>query len=158
MNSFSVYRSSIAALLILSIGWKIAVQPDDQRLPTHDIIDFLERNHFSVVVTDNVVNYMPIIRATIATCKLQIAQLTSDGSSQDLARHLAADLDRSFVVFRGNVYKAQPVLWTVLNYLWSRSLRELGLMTHITPVLGVASNSPCDAEQLPWNELQSVHR
>ena len=153
MNYSSVYRWAITGVLILSIGWKIAVQPDDQSRLTHDIIRFLERNHFDVVVIDSAVNYLPVIRATTATCSLQIAQLTSDGSNQDLTRHLAEGMDRSFIVFRGTVYDTQPVLWTVLSYLWSRFLRELGVIAHITPVLGVALNSSCNAEQLPWSEL-----
>ena len=37
--------------------------------------------------------------------------------------------------------------WTVLNWLWSRFLRELGLIRHITPVINVAANSSCNAER-----------
>ena len=143
-------------MLLLTIGWKIAIQPDDQSYLTEDLVKFLERNHFNVVVTDEVVNDTPIIRATTASCHLQIARLTPDGSNRDLIRHLAAGTDGSFIVFRGTVYAQQPVLWTVLNYLWSRFLRELGLIEHITPVISVAVNSSCNAEQLPWGELQGV--
>jgi hypothetical protein len=99
------------------------------------------------------VNYMPIIRVTSVSCNLQIARLTPDGSNRDLIRHLAAGTDRSFIVFRGRVYTRQPLLWTVLNYFWSRFLRELGLIKHITPVISVAANTSCDAEKLPWDEL-----
>ena len=159
MNSSSAFRSFITGALVLSIGWKIATQPDDQTHLTENIIKFLERNHFSVVVADESASYiyMPMIRATTATCNLQIAKLTPDGSNRDLIRHLALGMDRSFIVFRGKVYATQPVLWTVLNYLWSRFLRELGLIEHITPVLSVALNSSCNAEQLPWGDLQHVH-
>lgn len=156
MNSSSAFRWFLAGALLLTIGWKIAIQPDDQNYLTEEIIKFLERNHFGVVVTNEAVNYMPMIRATTATCHLQIARLTPDGSNRDLIRHLAAGTDRSFIVFRGTVYAQQPVLWTVLHYLWSRFLRELGLIEHITPVISVALNSSCNAEQLPWGELQDV--
>jgi hypothetical protein len=155
VNSSGAFRWSIAGVLLLTIGWKIVIQPDDQYHPKEDLIKFFERNHFNVVVTDEVVNvYTPIIRATTASCDLRIARLTPDGSNRDLIRHLAAGTDRSFIVFRGTVYAQQPVLWTVLNYLWSRFLRELGLIEHITPVISVAVNSSCNAEQLPWGELQ----
>ena len=141
-------------MLLLTIAWKTAIQPDDQNNLKDALIKFFERHHFNVVVTDEVVNYMPIIRATTASCHLQIARLTPDGSNRDLIRHLAAGTDRSFVVFRGTVYAQQPVFWTVLNYFWSRFLRELGLIEHITPVISVAVNSSCNAaEQLPWGEL-----
>ena len=140
----------------MALGWKIAIQPDNQNYLKEDLVKFLERNHFSVVVTDEVVNDTPIIRATTASCHLQIGRLTPDGSNRDLIRHIAAGTDRSFVVFRGAVYPQQPVLWTVLNYLWSRFLRELGLIRHIAPVITVAVNSSCNAERLPWGELEGA--
>ena len=156
MNSSGAFRWFIAGVLLATLGWKIAIQPDDPNYPREDLIRFLERNHFNVVVTDEVVNDTPIIRATTASCHLQIGRLAPDGSNQDLMRHIAAGTDRSFVVFRGAVYAQQPVFRTVLNYLWSRFLRELGLIKHITPVIAVAVNSSCDAERLPWGELQGV--
>src|SRR6267154_4584654 len=61
-------------MLLVAIGWKIAIQPDDPNYLKEDLIKFLERNHFSVVVTDEMVNYTPIIRATTASCHLQIAR------------------------------------------------------------------------------------
>jgi hypothetical protein len=153
VNSSSAFRCFIAGALLLSIGWKIAIRPDDQNDLANDIIKFLERNHFSVVVTDDAVNYMPIIQATTAACHLQIARLTPDGSNRDLIRHFAAGRERTFVVFRGAVHAQQPVFWTVVNYLWSRFLRELGLIEHITPVISVAMNSSCNADHLPWDEF-----
>ena len=153
MNSSGAFRWSIAGVLLLTIGWKIAIQPDDPNYLKQDLIKFFERNHFNVVVTDEMVNDTPIIRATKASCHLQVARLTPDGSNRDLIRHLAAGTDRSFVVFRGTVYTQQPILLTVLDYLWSRFLRELRLISHITPVIAVAANSSCNAERLPWDEL-----
>jgi hypothetical protein len=143
-------------VLLLAIGWKVAIQPDDPNYLTNDLVKFLERNHYNVVVTSEMVNYTPIIRATTARCDLQIARLTTDGSNRDLIRHFADGTNRTFVVFGGAVYARQPVFWTTLSYFWSRFLRELGLIEHITPVISVAMNSSCDAEQLPWGELQGV--
>jgi hypothetical protein len=143
-------------VLLLAIGWKVAIQPDDPNDLTNDLVKFLQRNHYNVVVTSEMVNYTPIIRATTARCHLQIARLTTDGSNRDLIRHFADGTNRTFVVFGGAVYARQPVFWTTLSYFWSRFLRELGLIEHITPVISVAMNSSCDAEQLPWGELQGV--
>jgi hypothetical protein len=156
VSSSSAFRWFIAAVLVLAIGWKVAIQPDDPKYLTDDLVNFLERNHYNVVVTDETANYTPIIRATTAKCHLQIARLTTDGSNRDLIRHLAAGTNRTFIVFRGTVYAQQPVFWTTLGYLWSRFLRELGLIEHITPVISVAMNSSCDAEQLPWSELAAI--
>ena len=154
MNSSGVFRWFIGGALLLTMGWRIAFQPDNQIYLKEDLIKFFERNHFNVVVTDEITT--PIIRATTASCHLQIARLIPDGSNRDVVRHLAAGTDRSFIVFRGMVYTQQPILWTVLDYLWSRFLRELGLIRHITPVIAVAENLSCNAERLPWGELQGV--
>jgi len=156
VSSSTALKASIAIILLVSIAWKITIQPDDPNDLKDDLVKFFERNHFNVVVTERVVNYMPIIQASAASCRLQVARLTPDGSNRDLIGKLAMDTDRLFIVFRGRVYTQQPTLWTVLNYLWSRFLRELGLIRHITPVIAVAADSSCDAERLPWDELRSV--
>jgi len=156
MNSSVAFRWSIAGVLLLTVGWKLAIQMDDQSYRTKDIVKFFEHNHFSVVVTDELVNNTPIIRATTASCDLQIARLNPDGSNRDLVRYLASGTDRSFVVFHGTVYTRQPVLRTLSNYFWSRLLRELGLIEYISPAINVAANSSCDAERLPWDEIQRV--
>jgi hypothetical protein len=132
------------------------IQPDNQNYLKEDLVKFLERNHFDVVVTDEALNGMPIIRATAASCHLEVARLTPDGSNRDEFRYVTAGTDRSFIVFRGTVYTEQPVLLTVLYYLWSRFLREFGLIRQIAPVITVAVNSSCDAERLPWGELQGI--
>jgi hypothetical protein len=151
-----MFRWSIAVVLLLTIGWKLAIQPDNQDSLTEHLVKFFERNRFNVVVTDEIENFMSIMRVTSASCDLQIARLAPDGSNRDLIRHLTAGTDRSFIVFRGEVYMRQPISWTVLNYLWSRFLRELGLIRRITPVIAVAENASCNAESLPWSDLQTV--
>jgi hypothetical protein len=156
VSSSGLLKWSVGITLLLSIGWKIAIPPDDQNDLKEALVEFFESNHFNVVVTEQVVNYTPIIQANTASCHLQIARLTSDGSNRDLIRHLTMEKERLYAVFRGRVYPKQPISWTVLSYLWSRSLREIGLISHIAPVLAVAANSSCDIEQLPWQELRGV--
>jgi hypothetical protein len=156
VNSSSAFRLSIAVVLLITIGWKVAMPPDTQSYLKDDLVRFFERNHFDVVVTDEIVNDTPIIRATTASCQLHVARLTPDGSNRNLIRHFVAGTDRSFIVFRGAVYGQQPIFWTVMDYLWSRFLRELRLVTHLSPVISVGENLSCNAERLPWGELQSV--
>jgi hypothetical protein len=137
----------------LSITWKIAIPPENSNELEENLVKFIERNHFNIVAIEQVAFSTLTIKATTAECRLQIATLSPDGSNRDLIRHFAMGTDRSFVVFRGAVYTQQPIFWTVLSYFWSRLLRELGLIRHIPPVIAVATNSSCDAERLPWDEL-----
>jgi hypothetical protein len=153
VNFSSALRWSVTLLVPLTLAWKIAIPPYNPDNLTEELVEFFDRNGFNVVVTDQLVNYVPIIRATTDSCRLIIARLTPDGSNRDLIRSLTGDTDRQFVVFRGGVYTQQPILWTVVHYLWSRFLRELGLIRDITPVIAVGANSSCDTDRLPWGEL-----
>lgn len=155
MSSSSVFRWCIAAAALLAIGWKVAIPFEDPKYLKKDIVRLLERQDFEVVVTEQIAADTPIIRATRSSCQLQVAQLTPDGSNRNLVRHLAIGMDRSFVVFRGQVFMQQPIAQTVLHYLLSRILRELGVIKQITPVIDVAETSSCNAEELPWAELQN---
>jgi hypothetical protein len=153
VNFSRALRWSIAILVPLTLAWKIAIPPYNPDDLKGELVEFFERNGFDVVVTDELVNYVPIIHATTDSCHLLVASLTPDGSNRDLIRSLSGDTDRQFVVFRGEIYTQQPVFWTVVHYLSSRFLRELGLIRDITPVIAVGANSSCDADRLPWGEL-----
>ena len=145
-------------MLLVSVAWKIAIRLGTETDPKDRlIVDFLKRNHFDVSPTEQIADDVSVIRAQTASCRLQIVQLAPNGSDRDLFRHLATGADRAFVVFRGKVYTKQPILWTVLDDFLFRHLRELGLTRNVTPVIAVATNSSCDAERIPWNELRTTY-
>ena len=154
MNYSIAFKGCIAVAILLAVGWKVAAQIEIHNYRTDDLVTFFEHNHFKVAT--DVVSGVPIIRATTASCYVQVARLSPDGSNRDLVQHLIAGQDRSFVVFGGAVYANQPVFWTVLSYLRSRFLRELGFAQRAPTVIGVAATSSCNAEQLPWHELPGM--
>ena len=153
MNSSGGFKWFIVLLVVPTLAWKAAMPADTPDSLKVELIDFLQRNHFDVVVTDTMINYQPVIQASSDTCRLQVARLTPDGSNRDLIRHITGGADRSFVVFRGQVHAEQPVFRTVVTSLAFRALRELGWTGHIAPVIAVAANSSCEAERLPWGEF-----
>ncbi|MCA1453685.1 hypothetical protein I6F35_10730 [Bradyrhizobium sp. BRP22] len=152
MNFSSGFKWALATVLALAIGWKMVLPPDYQGHLKEDLVEFLERNHFNVVARYETGTL--IISANAASCQMHVAKLTPDGSNANLVRHLTAGAQRSFVVFRSEIYTQQPVFWTVLDYLWSRFLRELRLTRNVSPVIDVAESSSCNAERLPWGELE----
>jgi hypothetical protein len=156
VNSSNAFRLALVIVLLLSVAWKIAVPLDRHDDLSHSLIEFFEHNHFNVTITDQAVNDMPIIRMNKASCRLQIAKLAPGGADRELVRSFATSADHFFVVFRGRTYAQQPVLWTVLDYFWSRLLRELGLIRHITPIIAVTANSACDTERVPWEKLTAA--
>ena len=143
-------------MLLASILWKIAVSSDHADSPKDNLVDFFKRNHFEVSAIDQTVYDLPVLRAKTASCTLQIVRLAPNGSNRDLFSHLAVGTDRAFVVFRGKVYKQQPIWRTVLDDIWYRHLRELGLSNRVTTVIAITANSSCEAERLPWDELSEA--
>lgn len=143
----------LIVMLPLTIAWKIAVKPENPVDVQNAIVEFLTKHNFAVTIGDENMEYMGIIRATSASCQLRVARISPLGHEADLVRQVMAGRDRTFYVFRGTVYQEQPVRLTLMNYLWYRLLRELGLVSRVPPVLAVMTS--CDVEHLPWNELGS---
>jgi hypothetical protein len=141
------------ALIVFTVGWKIEKVPEPIDEIKQNIVQFLKENGFAVRVNEQILNYMPIIEGSKNACRLSVAKLTNDASNRELIKSQFSDVDHLFVVFEGRVYQEQPVFLTVVSYLESRFLRELGLRRHITPVLAVGETSSCAAELLPWSDL-----
>jgi hypothetical protein len=170
VNCSPALKWFIVLLLPLTLAWKATVGPDDANDLELEVVTFLRNQRFDVTSTSEArkgspertaydaqgMNYMPIIHATSGSCRMLVAKIFWDGSSKYLVGDLAAVNDRVFIVFRGRVYAQQPILLTVFYYLWSRFLRELKLVRHITPVLAVVATPSCTAEQLPWDALQGA--
>jgi hypothetical protein len=153
VSSSSAFRWILTAVLLLSVALKISVPSDAQSDWTASVVKLFERNHFDVVVTKQMVNYVPIIQASTASCRLQIARIAPDGVDQDLVRHLTRGTDRLFIFFRGRMYAEQPIIWIRISYLWLARLRELRLIKHLPPVIAIIANSSCDVGRLPWGEI-----
>jgi hypothetical protein len=153
VTSSAALKWCLTALLPLTLAWKTAVAPHDPNEVADEIVEFLSRQQFEVTMTSETSNFMPIIQAASGACLMQVAQIEADGTTGDFIRDRATATDNVFIVFRGRVYDEQPVFATVLNYLWSKFLYQLGLMHHINPVVGVVATASCAAKQLPWESL-----
>lgn len=140
-------------MLPLTIAWKVAIKPEDPADVKNAIVEFLAAHKFAVRISDDGMEYMGIIRATSPSCELRVARISPLGHEADLVRQVTAAGDHTFYLFRGKVYQEQPVRLTVMNYLWYRFLRELGIVRCVPPVLAVMSS--CDAERLPWSALRA---
>jgi hypothetical protein len=146
-------RWSLVLLLPLTLGWKLTLRADSPSEVSNAVVEFLARHQFSVVVTSDIINQMPVVRANSVNCRLLVAKISPLRDSKDQVQYLVSTQDRTFIVFRGAIYNQQPVILTIVNYLGFRLLGALGLATQIPPVLSVVSS--CDAAaQLPWDELR----
>jgi hypothetical protein len=143
---------SLALLLPLTLGWKLASKPDDPSEVKNFIVEFLAQQQFNVIVTKEAILDIHVIEASSGSCRLLVGNISPYGVDAELVQHFSTATDRTFIVFRGTIYDKQPVLLTTVNYLWFRLLSALGLVSHIPPVLAVVSS--CDAEQLPWSLLR----
>jgi hypothetical protein len=146
------FKWGIALLLALTLAWKFAGRGAEDGHPERRVFEFLIHHGFDVALTENVRG--DIIIATSAACQVRIAKASYDGDNRDLIRSLATESDRIFYVFQGRQYLEQPVWLTVSNRLWTRFLSELGFERAEEPILAVIASQQCDAERLPWVELQ----
>jgi hypothetical protein len=158
VNSSRALKWSVLLLLLLTLGWKLAVRPvDSSELKEKEtqlkVADFLARQRFTVAVSEKMAEGQPTIRATAGACRLLIAKSPALGWDRELIRRYATVADQVFVVFAGKVYAEQPTWLTVPDFLWARFRRELGMNAQPTPILAVIATTSCAAERLPWNEL-----
>jgi hypothetical protein len=146
----------IALLLPLTLGWKLTVHPDDLSELNDSLVEFFEHHHFDVLMTEDSMGQSPVVQATAGECRLLVGKISPDGDNWQLPRRFAAPTDHIFVVFRGQVYPAQPTSLTAFSDLWSRFLRESGIVRHQSSVIAVVASTTCEAEQLPWHELREA--
>jgi len=142
----------LAVFLPLTLFWKLAVKADNNDHLEDDVIAFLARQGFSEVVTEGV-NFRRIVAAN-STCRMRIMMPSYYGADRDMIRSLAAADETVMFVHQGRVYQEQPILLTVSAELWARALRRMGWTDRRAPVLAVVAQRQCDADRLPWDELQ----
>jgi hypothetical protein len=143
-------------LLLLTLAWKSSVGLEDSKELPSKLIEFLVQHEFDVIATEENMDDMPILRATRGPCSMLVLKTSPYGWRQHMISDLATTTGRAFTVFRGRVYTEQPTWQTLATHLWSRFLRELGLLRHTTPVIAVVAPAACDGERLPWDKLRET--
>ena len=154
MSCSPALKWSLALMLPLTLAWKSPLHgPGNSGGLEQRIVEFLAEREFKVVVTDEVMNGMPVISASRDLCHLLVLGSSSYGGDRGMIRQRATETERIFFIFRGAVHPDQPTLLTVLDEQWSRFLRKVGLRRHVPPVIAVVAAAACQAEQLPWGAL-----
>jgi hypothetical protein len=148
----------LAIFLPLTLFWKLIVKADYYDHPEDDVAAFLARQGFHEVVVEdlNLGGYLDFrgIRAVNGTCHMLIMMPSSYGADRDIIHDLATADDTVMFVHHGRVYQEQPIVLTVSAELWARALSKMGLAYRHTPVLAVVAQRQCEADRLPWDQLQ----
>jgi hypothetical protein len=142
----------LAVFLPLTLFWKLTVKANNSDHPEDDVIAFLARQGFQEVVTEDL-NFRGI-RAVNGTCHIRIIMPSHYGADRDIIRDLITADETLTFVHEGRVYREQPILLTLSAELWARALHKVGLPGRHVPVLAVIAHRQCDADRLPWEELQ----
>jgi hypothetical protein len=142
----------IAIFLLLTLAWKLSVKADGDEHVEDDVIAFLTRQGFQVVVAKET-NSRGIV-AVNNTCRMHVIIASNDGADRDMMRSLATADESLIFVHQSKVYQEQPILLAVSAELWTRPLRKMGLTNRHEYVLAVVAQLRCDAERLPWDQLQ----
>jgi len=149
----------LVVLLAFTLGWKVVARSTAGEQPTERniqaaVAEYLVRQHFDVSISERVEEGKPSVAARSGSCRILVAKSPALGWDRDLIRRYAGPEDRTFVVFRGQIYSEQPTFLTVFDALYSRFWRELGFGGQPNPVLAVVARMNCDAERLPWDQLE----
>ena len=152
------FKWLILLLLPITLAWKLAVRTTHPEGSAEkefqlQVADFLVRQHFQVARSGQAAEGQPSIEATSGLCRMRVTKSPPVGWDRDLIRRFATPTDRVFVVFGGKVYAEQPTWLTAADFLWARLRRELGMRGEPSPVLGIVASAACDAEKLPWQDL-----
>ena len=142
----------LAVFLPLTLFWKLTVNAGNNDHPEDDVIAFLARQGFHEIVTDDL-NFRGI-RAVNGTCHMRIIMPSYYGADRDIIRDLVTADETLMFVHQGRDYQQQPILLTVSAELWARALRKMGLAARHMPVLAVVAQRQCEADRLPWDQLQ----
>jgi hypothetical protein len=142
----------LAVFLPLTLFWKLTVKADNSDHPEDDVIAFLARQGFHEVVTEDL-NFRGI-RAVNGTCHMRIIMPSYYGADRDIIRDLVTADETLMFVHQGRVYQEQPILLTLSAELWARALRKMGLAGRHMSVLAVVAQRQCEADRLPWDQLQ----
>jgi hypothetical protein len=140
----------IAIFLPLSLAWKLTVDSNDPL--QGDVIAFLTRQGFHAVAAEGA-NFREIL-AVNSSCRMRVMIAFNDGADRDRIRSLVTADERLFFIHQGQVYQEQPILMTAWAQLWMRPLRKMGLIGRRASVLAVAGQRQCEADRLPWDQLQ----
>jgi hypothetical protein len=145
----------LVVLLALTLGWKVVARSTAGEQPTDRnvqgaIAEFLVRQHFGVSLSERIEEGRPAVAANSGSCRILVAKSPALGWDRDLIRRYADSDDRVFIVFRGRIYSDQPSFLTVFDALLTRFRREFGFNVQPNPVLAKMN---CDAERLPWDQL-----
>jgi hypothetical protein len=148
----------LAVLLLLTLLWKLVVKADNNDQLEDRLMTFLARQGFHAAETEDItsqgISVVRGIRAVNGTCSMRIMMPSYNGADRDIMRDLVTADDSLIYVHHGRVYQEQPVLLTISAELWGRALRKMGGTDRHTPVLAVVAQRQCDADRLPWDELQ----
>lgn len=149
----SAFNWLLILLIPLTFTWKIvATGHQDSNELQGNISRFLRSYNFQVT-EQTPVDGVPVIRAVKDDCSMIVADVSPDGTARYVMRQLASTMDRSFVVYGGNIYDEQPTWVTVTEDWWTRYLRKLGINRSRASSIMVAATRSCGAERLPWAEL-----
>ncbi len=152
MKYSPAFKWTVGLLLPLTFAWKLAVGADNPNEFTDRIVDFLAQRGFESVTSEEVVDGLPLVRATKGECRIAVVERSGNGWTRQLMRSHGNASDRNFIIFRGRIYDDEPTLLTAANDIYFRTLRRLG-WGRAALVLGVIASPACDVGRLAWIEL-----
>lgn len=134
----------------MTLAWKLAVKTDSNDPLEDDIIAFLMRQGFKAGRDTGSRGVVAVNGA----CHVHVMIVSNDGADRDMIRSLVTAEESLTFVHHGQVHQEQPALLPPSAELWTQALRKIRLTDHREFVLAVVGTRQCDANRLPWGQLQ----
>jgi hypothetical protein len=141
----------ISLLLPPTLAWKLSVGAGNPNEFMERTLAFLMRSGYEVKIMD-VMNGMQIMDAVKGDCRMFVADRSDPGWTRQLMESLGGDTSRNFTIFGGKVYRGEPTWRVMVNTIYFKNLRRLGL-TRFQTMAEVAASPGCDADLLTWTGL-----
>jgi hypothetical protein len=152
----STLKWFLLPVLLISLGWKSVLNIDYTTNVDDRILKFLRENYFIVVISDEMIQNKATFRASRAKCQMLVTAISPRAWERDSIHSRAKETEQVFFVFRGKVYAEPPISQTTFDFLRYKILLELGLKVRPNVVLAIIATKTCDAETLPWHQIEAT--
>lgn len=148
------------ALLVVSLGWKIAQSDEtsgalDHEMVTVRLASFVASHGYEVLQPQPFDDYK-LIMGYRRECRILAAVLPEEGFASSSFEKLAEANESVTYRFDGSVYAHHPLVKALLTKYIDRILRGVGIIDYARPVVGVSVSAECALPDASWHDMRKV--
>ena len=160
MKSFARLDLAFAALLLVSLGGKLAAASGTPNLDPHtaaaSAARMLTNAGFDARIVEISRSPRVFVEATRGECRLIAGEYPPHSTFREVYLDLAAPIGPLRFAHRGRLLDREPKVLGLLDFYRWRELRRVGIAARRHAIIAVAAGPECHAESLPWSEVAAL--